>query len=145
MSAANHIRTPPMPQYSTKTRFSRPDQSPSNSIVKNLTEEIIGRCVGRSGAISLYQHRPTSRYLRNVDKRPQNAKTQSMFEQHHVLVTKSLLFLNCYWLFNRYILLSLKQVFRRIKLLPRTPITIMKIAFSFFDYRSPIVLTLKHF
>ena len=100
--------------------------------------------MGRSRAISLHQHRLTSRYLRDVDKTPQNAKTQPMFKRD-VSVIKFLLILCCYWLLNQLFLPSSKQALRRIQLLPRTPITIMEIAFSVSDYRSLIVLTLKRF
>ena len=69
---------------------------PTNSIVRNLAEEIIGRRVGKnwsSNFVRRHQGRLTSRYLSNIDKRRQNAEYALLFQQFFQLV---LLFIALY-------------------------------------------------
>ena len=63
---------------------------PTNAIVKNLAEEIIGRRVGKSWSSQFcrrHQDRLTSLYLKNIDKKRQNAEYLPMFKQFYDLVT----------------------------------------------------------
>ena len=62
---------------------------PTNSIVRNLAEEIIGRRVNKNWSgqfIHRHRDRLTSRYLNNIDKRRQNAEYAPMFQQFFELV-----------------------------------------------------------
>ena len=68
---------------------------PTNSIVKNLAEEIIGRRVGKNWSndfIKRHKDCLTSRYLENIDKKHQDAEYAPMFKQFYDLVIDFLLF-----------------------------------------------------
>ena len=72
---------------------------PTNSIVKNLAEEIIGRSVGKNWSnefVKRHKDRLTSRYLENIDKKRQDAEYAPMFKQFFDLVIGFLLFCMSY-------------------------------------------------
>ena len=68
---------------------------PTNSIVKNLAEEIIGRRVGKNWSnefVKRHKDCLTSLYLENIDKKRQDVEYVPMFKQFYDLVTDFLLF-----------------------------------------------------
>jgi hypothetical protein len=63
--------------------------SPTNQMVKNLAEEILGRSIGKNWAgdfVKRYKGRLTSLYLQNIDKDRMNAEYAPMFKQFYDLV-----------------------------------------------------------
>ena len=62
---------------------------PTNCMVKNLAEEIIGRSIGKNWSnqfVQRHKERLTSRYLENIDKKRQDAEYAPMFQQFFDLV-----------------------------------------------------------
>ena len=62
---------------------------PTNSIVKNLAEEMIGRRVGKNWSAQFVKRHEgclTSRFLRNIDKKRQNAEYAPIFKHFFDLV-----------------------------------------------------------
>lgn len=69
---------------------------PTNQIVKNLAEEILGRSIGKNWAgdfVKRYKGRLTSLYLHNIDKDRMNAEYAPMFKQFYDLVINNLIFI----------------------------------------------------
>ena len=62
---------------------------PTNSMVRNLAEEIIERRVGKNWSgqfIKRHRDRLQSRYLKNIERKRQNAEYAPMFQQFYTLV-----------------------------------------------------------
>ena len=69
--------------------------SPTNYMVKNLAEEIIGCPVGKNWSsqfVKRHKERLISRYLRNIDQKRQDAEYAPMFKQFYDFVIGFLLF-----------------------------------------------------
>ena len=76
-------------------RLTNRDLPPTNSIVRNLAEEIIGRRVGKNWSghfVRRQRDRLISRYLNNIDQKCQNAEYAPVFQRFFQLV---LLFVAC--------------------------------------------------
>ena len=64
---------------------------PTNCMVKNLAEEIIGRPVGKNWSsqfVKRHKERLISRYLRNIDQKRPDAEYAPMFQQFYDLVMR---------------------------------------------------------
>ena len=75
---------------------------PTNQIVRNFAEEILGRSVGKNWAgdfVKRYKGRLTSLYLHTIDKDRMNAEYAPMFKQFYDLVINDFIFITYIYLY----------------------------------------------
>ena len=102
---------------------------PTNSIVRNLAEEIIGRRVGKNWSgqfVRRHAEHLTSRYLKNIKRKRQNAEYAPLFQQFYDLVLFNLLAVLLYWVDIILILLSSLPASRNTISQPKTSTTGMR-------------------
>jgi hypothetical protein len=69
---------------------------PTNQIVRNFAEEILGRSIGKNWAgdfVKRYKGRLISLYLHNIDRDRTNAEYAPMFKQFYDLIINNFIFI----------------------------------------------------
>jgi hypothetical protein len=75
---------------------------PTNQIVKNFAEEILGRSIGKNWAgdfVKRYKGRLTSLYLENIDRDRTNAEYAPIFKQFYDLVISNYIYIDYLYLY----------------------------------------------